>query len=271
MWLITKFGFFSIVEKKDDRGAGTLTIRSRTKQDLERLQNDYLPSLGPIEENTGTDYRFRAKADRETLSVALQRVIRDLDYDNFKSAVASSLGWQRADLYHRVWDVLYSLQTDKQEDGATFGISGRNPKDGNGIRQRLSYGGVLLNTKGQVLLRKPRGEYDDYVWTFAKGCLEMGATPEETALGEVREETGYDARIIMKIPGSYEGGTGVTEYFLMSPREDPVDFDKSETEALAWVDPEKARSLINETRNPIGRERDLAVLEAALKLYGETL
>jgi hypothetical protein len=31
MWLLTVFGFFSIVEKPDDRQAGTVTIRARVR------------------------------------------------------------------------------------------------------------------------------------------------------------------------------------------------------------------------------------------------
>jgi len=31
MWMLTTFGFFSIVEKPEDRAAGRLTIRARVK------------------------------------------------------------------------------------------------------------------------------------------------------------------------------------------------------------------------------------------------
>ncbi len=36
MWLFTNFGFFSVVQKD---ASGDLTIRSRTKSDLDRLRN----------------------------------------------------------------------------------------------------------------------------------------------------------------------------------------------------------------------------------------
>ncbi len=67
MWLMTSLGFFSIVCKADDIGSDTLTIRSRVRTDLESLRKQYLPSLGDIVENAGTDYRFRAKALRERM------------------------------------------------------------------------------------------------------------------------------------------------------------------------------------------------------------
>jgi len=42
MWLITNFGFFSVVQKPGD---DMLTVRSRVKADLEELQNRYIPNL----------------------------------------------------------------------------------------------------------------------------------------------------------------------------------------------------------------------------------
>ena len=63
-------GFFSIVRKPDDVGGGTLTIRARVKSDLEALREHCLPNLGVIEENAGTDYRYRAKAKRGQVAEA---------------------------------------------------------------------------------------------------------------------------------------------------------------------------------------------------------
>jgi 8-oxo-dGTP pyrophosphatase MutT (NUDIX family) len=47
-----------------------------------------------------------------------------------------------------------------------------------------------LTEKKRVLLRRPRGDFDGYVWTFPKGRPEPGETPELAALREVKEETG---------------------------------------------------------------------------------
>jgi 8-oxo-dGTP diphosphatase len=51
-----------------------------------------------------------------------------------------------------------------------------------------SFGGVLFDEQGRVLLRKVTNSYKGYVWTFPKGRQEDGS-PEQTALREVREET----------------------------------------------------------------------------------
>lgn len=122
----------------------------------------------------------------------------------------------------------------------------------------------MFDAEGQVLLRKPAGEFDGYVWTFAKGRLKSGSTPEQTALREVREETGYGAEIIAKIPDSFLGGTSVTEYFLMTPVGEPEAFDPKETEEIRWFSLDEAADYIKLTRNSVGRKRDLAVLRAAV-------
>ena len=112
MWLITPIGFFSIVQKPDDRKKGTLTVRSRLRSDLEALRKHYLPELGPIQESSETDYRFRALAPCAEVSAAMARMIARLDYSNFKSEVARRQGQKRAALYHEVWEVLYELQSN---------------------------------------------------------------------------------------------------------------------------------------------------------------
>lgn len=129
-----------------------------------------------------------------------------------------------------------------------------------------AYGGVVFDDDGQVLLRKPSSEFDGYVWTFAKGRPKPGQGPEEAALCEVQEETGLVCEIVAGVPGSFEDGTTINEYFLMKPVRDAGAFD-SETEEVRWVTPEQAREMIARTRSAVGRKRDLAVLEAALNIH----
>jgi ADP-ribose pyrophosphatase YjhB (NUDIX family) len=128
-----------------------------------------------------------------------------------------------------------------------------------------AYGGVIFNDQGKILLREPKGQYDNYVWTFPKGRQQTGETPEMAALREVLEETGVKAEIKERLPGVYSGTTTETIFFLMSLIEDTGKFD-GETQSVRWVTPEEARVLISMTTNPIGRKRDLRVLEEALRL-----
>lgn len=110
MWLMTPVGFFSVVRKQTDIDNATLTVRARVKQDLETLKARYLPELGTIQESAVNDYRFRAVAPQAAVAQAMARLVQDLDYNNFKDAVAQRQGQARADVYHDVWSVLYSLQ-----------------------------------------------------------------------------------------------------------------------------------------------------------------
>ena len=95
---------------------GTLTIRARVKADLEALRGRYLPTMGDITENEGSDYRYRAVADRLAVSAAMAKAVTDIDYANFKNAVGEEQGWQRADTYHDVWAVLFGLQDQSRSN-----------------------------------------------------------------------------------------------------------------------------------------------------------
>ena len=133
-------------------------------------------------------------------------------------------------------------------------------------RTKTSCGGVVINHEGRVLLRQPAGRGKGYYWTFAKGKPEMKESSEAAALREVLEETGIRARIVTKIPGSFNGSNTVNEYFLMVPLEDTRSFD-AETAAVRWVTRDEAKLLISLTEKPNRRERDLRVLKAAFRLF----
>jgi len=110
MWLITTFGYFSIVQKNSDRAEDTLTIRCRIRKDMELLREKYLPNLGPIESSGGVDYPYRAKAKREEVAGAFWQAIMDMGYSNFKAETAMELGHCREDVYTEVWLALRKLQ-----------------------------------------------------------------------------------------------------------------------------------------------------------------
>ena len=131
---------------------------------------------------------------------------------------------------------------------------------------RKAYGGVVINSRGQVLLREPAGHCKGDVWTFAKGRPAAGESAEETALREVLEETGYEAEIAAKLPGCFDGKRTSNEYFLMMPIQNARPFDE-ETQAIRWASPTEAHQLIKLNRKPKRRRRDLRVLKLALALF----
>lgn len=261
MWLMTPIGFFSIVEKPDDRHTGYLTIRARVRSDLDRLREHCLPSLGPISESTSTDYRYRARASRSAVSQAMAALVDAISYANFKSEVERQQGLKRVDIYHDVWSALYRMQGD-----AALEMSVRRPAERPAVPRADAYGGVLINGTGQVLLREPANHYDGYVWTFAKGRPDPGETPEQTALREVFEETGLRANIITVIPGVFAGSTTSTVFFLMEPVGAPQPFSR-ETASIRWAKEAEAKDLIRKTTNTVGARRDLAVLEAGIRAW----
>ncbi len=128
---------------------------------------------------------------------------------------------------------------------------------------KKAFGGVVVNAAGQVLLKEPTNHFDGYVWTYPKGRPNPGEEPEATALREVWEESGVDARIVARIPGSFAGGTTDNVFFFMEPLEEKHAFDPEETSALRWASCEEAARLIEMTMNDTGRARDRDVLAAA--------
>lgn len=110
MWLVTDFGFFSVVQKPGDAEAGTLTVRARVRGDLETLRDTHLPELGPIREGAGTDYACRAQAPRAAVAAAMARAVEAIDYDNFKNSVRKRQGRERESVLHDVWTDLMKLQ-----------------------------------------------------------------------------------------------------------------------------------------------------------------
>ena len=262
MWLFTKIGFFSAVQKS---GTNCITIRARVRNDLDRLRHEYLPDLSPTVGNAGTDYPWRATAPHAKFAAALSKMVLDIDYGNFKDEIAKRQGKARASRYGKVWSALYDMPEEEvQENTATVPWNDKvlNSK-------KVAFGGVVFDSAGRVILREPRNHYDGYVWTFPKGRPEAGETPEETALREVKEETGVEATIVEALPKEYLGGTTVNFYFIMHAADGSgfIAPDDPETASIQWITVEEASTYIQKTTNLIGQQRDLSVLSDAISLF----
>jgi hypothetical protein len=107
MWLLTSIGFFSVVA--DASNPDTLKVRARVRADLEALRDQHLPDI-EILETDHTDYRFRAFVQRDEWTHAAYALAAEIDYPNFKNAVAERHGYARARVYSNVWSLLRELQ-----------------------------------------------------------------------------------------------------------------------------------------------------------------
>ena len=111
-------------------------------------------------------------------------------------------------------------------------------------------GGLIFrrSPKGQIkILIAHRPAYDD--WSLPKGRADRGETPEETAVREVLEETGYHCRIVAPIGTTrhrIRNGVKEVNWFAMRSLPDSPGFKKNkEVDAIQWVSRKKAREILD--------------------------
>ncbi len=124
-----------------------------------------------------------------------------------------------------------------------------------------SCGGIIFyktrqNTK-ILLVKNNNGRY----WSFPKGHIEEGETEQQTAIREIKEETGLDVTLV---PGFRE----ISEYspfgkirkrvvfFLARAFTDNVRIQEEEIDSYIWVDLQQARKLCS-------YDNDLRIIEKA--------
>jgi 8-oxo-dGTP diphosphatase len=131
--------------------------------------------------------------------------------------------------------------------------------------KKVAYGGVVIDPDDRVLLRRVANDYKGYVWTFPKGRPDEGELPTETALREVREETGHECKVIVLLGEPVEGLETVTTFFLMRSLRNHGDFHE-ETSEVRWVTVDEAERLLSLTTHETGRARDLRVVDLLRRL-----
>ena len=121
--------------------------------------------------------------------------------------------------------------------------------------EEIAAGGIILSfdeTGPARVLLVHRPKYDD--WSFPKGKAEEGERPEETALREVKEETGLDCRILLRLdPVRYEYRSRkgslrdkVVHYYLMRPeagRQQTV--PNAEVDLFEWLEVSQASARLS--------------------------
>lgn len=104
MWLLAKDGFYSIVQKPEDKAGDMLSVRARRREDLEKLIEF---TGGEIIVTPHADYPYRIVIEREVMAQAAWEMVMQLDYGNFKGSIKED---QRHDIYMAVWGCLRRLE-----------------------------------------------------------------------------------------------------------------------------------------------------------------
>ena len=135
------------------------------------------------------------------------------------------------------------------------------------MEREFSAGGVLVKVirgRPMVAAIRPRGKREG-VWALPKGNLDPGEKPDQTALREVREETGVEGRLVEKLgdvkytytrPGGVRVFKIVSFYLLRAGRgrigeiEEPIRIEVAEAR---WLPLDEAPRLL-----AYGGERQMA-------------
>lgn len=125
-------------------------------------------------------------------------------------------------------------------------------------------GGVVIRNDGRVLLREPTGHPEGTAWRFPTGKLSEKEPPEAT-VERVVQRIGTTARVVARIPGTFEGTSSLTTYFRMDFLGENGCIDPK-TARVCWATLMEAQDMINAASSLSRRRRDLAVLEAVLRM-----
>lgn len=109
MWIINIDGFYSVVEGPTP---DQLLVRSRSWPDADRMADRlaaYIPRPS-IEQTPARDYPYRVIVPRDAVARVAADAVGEIDYGNFKEAVAERRGWSREGVYAEVWLVLRRIQ-----------------------------------------------------------------------------------------------------------------------------------------------------------------
>jgi 8-oxo-dGTP pyrophosphatase MutT (NUDIX family) len=135
------------------------------------------------------------------------------------------------------------------------------------VEREFSAGGVVVRVvRGRPMLAaiRPQGKPDG-VWALPKGNIDPGESPADTAIREVREETGVEARLVEKLGDvryvyTRRGGARifkVVSFFLLRATRGRIgDIDESmqvEVAEARWLPLDEAPRLLS-----YGGEREMA-------------
>lgn len=98
MWLFTDTGFVSAVISKENREL--ISVRARDKKSLESFVKMFKVKIVELQ---GRDYEYRVYITKKELTQWISTRIEQMDYDNFKTQVTKTRGYEFAEPLHGVW------------------------------------------------------------------------------------------------------------------------------------------------------------------------
>lgn len=114
----------------------------------------------------------------------------------------------------------------------------------------FSAGGVVINKDEKILVIKTKDLKGNTVYTFPKGNIQKGEKPQNSALREVLEETGYQCELIKEIKKHqyfYKRSNKLIKktvyWFLMKPIKKIKEHDCEVLDVL-WVTQEEGKNLL---------------------------
>jgi hypothetical protein len=113
MWIFSRYGFFSVVNKLDEGQPQDrpLQIRSRWTNHLQRLGEAFPHLAKPVKVDRASDYApERIYASADDFAKVLDGMARKIDYGNFKGFMDRDRMFGMdgfAHALHEVWSVVY--------------------------------------------------------------------------------------------------------------------------------------------------------------------
>lgn len=108
MWIFRNDAMLSVVENRDD--PNILLVRARQLGDIEQVFPD-----ADVFSMIGSDYKYRAWIDRETVAKAMYASVMTIDYDNFKNSIRKG-DYARKRAYMDVWQAMYDYQRGEDRE-----------------------------------------------------------------------------------------------------------------------------------------------------------
>ena len=121
MWIFTKYGFYSVVEHKDN--AAVVQIRARVKKHLENLIKRFA-FLSDVEilELADSDYQFRFNCNKVYWEQIAKGLASDVRYPNFKNECHDTPELTDPDYQNALMDVWGRMAQTQEREIGTFDL-----------------------------------------------------------------------------------------------------------------------------------------------------